>query len=201
MFAFLRRLFEGNRRSASHPPNTANLKPTTLSDSDKGRYLDQPELDARETNQENRIVERPVDGNRPSTSHPPDTAKLKPATLSDSGMLRHLDQLERDALEAIQKDRAAEQLLTPRDRIKKRFHLPAELPADYKADESIPMLTFAGVNDGTVPMVVIANPAGTGVRFPQVLIEYLYRGRSPTADDRKVINNFLTKMGMEPEPI
>jgi hypothetical protein len=113
---------------------------------------------------------------------------------------QRLDQLERQALDAIHKQRAAEALMTPRERIKTRLNLPRDLPADYRADGSVPVLSPAH-QAVAVPSVVIVNNVGIGLKMPRVLFEYLYCHRPPTADDQPVINDALANWGLGPESL
>jgi hypothetical protein len=111
-----------------------------------------------------------------------------------------LDQLERNALEAIHRERAAEALLTPWERIKKRLNLPRELPADYRADESVPVFSPLRKRDN-VPLVVVVNNVGIGIKMPRVLFAYLYRQCSLTPDDQQVINDSLVQWGLDPDSL
>jgi hypothetical protein len=109
---------------------------------------------------------------------------------------RDLEDLRRIAAQ----EREAEQALAPCERIKKHLNLPSALPAGYKADESIPWLAPARPIDG-VPMVTVVNRVGIGVQIPQVLFDYLYRDRSLTADDKRVITESCLQWGFDPGPI
>jgi hypothetical protein len=123
-------------------------------------------------------------------AHPPDDPELK----------QILDRLQREGLEAIRKERAAEALLTPKERIKKRLNLPSELPPGYRADESAPVLSPARTGSAA-PVVVVVNNVGIGISMPGVLFEYLYRQYSPTADEEQVINSSLVQWGLDPESL
>jgi hypothetical protein len=118
---------------------------------------------------------------------------------SDDPELRQiLDRIDRKWTDALQRERAAEALLAPRERIKKRLNLPAELPADYRADPPVPVFSPAHLRDA-VPMIVGVNNVGIGINMPLVLFEYLYRQRPLAAEDQRVINESLAQWGLEPE--
>src|SRR5262249_11547724 len=70
---------------------------------------------------------------RPLNLSPGDPG-VAPPPPEDPALRQRWDQLERQALDAIHKQRTTEVLLTPRERIKKRLNLPRALPADYRAD-------------------------------------------------------------------
>jgi hypothetical protein len=126
-----------------------------------------------------------------------DDPEMTPQGIDDPELRQFLDQRMRDALETIHRERAADALLTPRERIKKRLNLPAALPADYQADKSVLVLTPVGGD--AVPRVVVVNNMGIGINMPRALFAYLYRQRSPTAEDQQVINDFLVQSGLSPE--
>jgi hypothetical protein len=113
---------------------------------------------------------------------------------------QQLDQIERKALEAIHRERAAEALLTPAEQIKKRLNLPMALPGDYRAAESVAVLSLRHKPDA-VPFVVVVNNAGIGIDVPRVLFEYLYRQRPLAAGDRPVIKDSLVLWGLDPESL
>jgi hypothetical protein len=138
---------------------------------------------------------------RRNAPHPPDHPERQQPLAEDPELKRRWDQLEREALEAIHKERAAERLLTPRARIKKGLKLPGELPLDYKADESVPVLAPDRPGDDAGPTVLVVNQVGIGLRIPQVLFQYLYQLKTPTAAEWKVINDFLLQWGLDPVPI
>jgi hypothetical protein len=126
--------------------------------------------------------------------------EVTPHPRDDPEQNQILDQLERQALEAIHRERAAEALLTPWERIKKRLNLPRRLPTDYRADESVPVLSPLRKRDH-VPLVVVVNNGGIGIKMPRVLFAYLYRQCSLTPDDQKVINDSLVQWGLDPESL
>jgi hypothetical protein len=126
--------------------------------------------------------------------------EVAPHPTDDPELQQMLDQIDRKAMEAIQNERTAEALLTPRERIKKRLNLPRELSADYRADESVPVLSPGRKRDA-VPLVVVVNNVGIGIRIPRVLFEYLYRQCSLTTDDQHVINDALMQWGLNPESL
>src|SRR5262245_49702380 len=130
-------------------------------------------------------------GGNPRRAPPPEDPDLK----------HRFDQLEREALRAIQEERAAEQLLTPRERIKKRLNLPSELPGDFQADEPAPVFNYLLTNDPTVPTVRVVSRGKVAVFLPLALFEYLYRQGACTADGRKVINNVLLQLGLDADLI
>jgi hypothetical protein len=146
------------------------------------------------------FLRRLFGGNQRGTPHPQDDPGVKLSPPDDPERKQRLDQLERKALEAIQRERASERLLTPRERIKKRLNLPSELPADYRADESVLVLSPLRKHDA-VPLVVVVNNVGIGINMPRVLFEYLYRQRSLTTDDQHVINDSLAQWGLDPESL
>jgi hypothetical protein len=129
--------------------------------------------------------------------HPPDNPHAAHPLQEDLEMERRCDQLEREALAALRQERAAEQLLPPRERIKNRLNLPTELSAESRAKESVPVLSPPR-NPKGVSMVVVVNRVGIGIGMPQVLFEYLYGHRSLTSDDWDVINHYLLECGLEP---
>jgi hypothetical protein len=115
-------------------------------------------------------------------------------------MKQRFDQLEREVLAAIHKERAADRLLGPRERIKKQFNLPDQLPAQNSPGPSVPVLSLAHWPED-VPSIVVVNRGGMGLRIPEVLFTYLYRQGSLAADDWRTVNTFLVQSGMEPEPL
>jgi hypothetical protein len=82
-----------------------------------------------------------------------------------------------------------ETFLPSPEHIKKRLNFPAELPADYLADRSVPVLR--PIQAGNTPMVVVITNHGFGYDIPRVLFEYLYRQGSLTPDDQRVIDTVL----------
>jgi len=125
---------------------------------------------------------------------------VTPDPPDDEEFQQKLDQIERQALEAIRKERVAEALLTPRERIKKRLNLPNQLPADYRSDSAAPVLSLAHAADDPSWLVVVNN-VGISLKMPRVLFEYLYRPRPLTADDRRVIHDFLVQYRLDPESL
>src|SRR5262245_38172341 len=99
----------------------------------------------------------PTGSNRPLPDHA--AALEEPARRNAEADRRDVEELRRIAAE----ERAAEQALTPCERIKKHLNLPSELPAGYKADESIPVLAPTHPIDG-VPMVTVVNRVGIGLK-------------------------------------
>jgi hypothetical protein len=146
------------------------------------------------------LLRRLFGGKRRDAPAQPEDPGVAPLPSDDAARKQRLDQLERKALEAIHKERAAETLLTPRERIKKRLNLPQELPGDYGADGSVPVLSPLRKADA-VPWVVVVNNVGIGVNMPHVLFEYLYRQRPVSADDQRVINDALVQWGLGPESL
>ncbi len=137
-------------------------------------------------------------GGKRRDAPPPAGSGVAPPPRDDSELRRRITALEQQALAAIQQQRAAEAQMTPRERIKGRLNLPRELPADYGADGSIPLLAPARQADPG-PSVVVVNNGGMGLQMPRALFEYLYRQRAPTADEQRVINNALEQWGLDPE--
>jgi hypothetical protein len=146
------------------------------------------------------LLRRLFGGKRQDAPPQPQGAGVAPHAPADPELKERLDQIERQALEAIHKERVAEALLTPRERIKKRLNLPRDLPADYRADGSVPVLSPVSKADA-VPRVVVVNNVGIGINMPRVLFEYLYRQRPPTAEDQRVINDALPQWGLDPESL
>jgi hypothetical protein len=146
------------------------------------------------------FLRRLLGKNRRVTPPRQEVAEVTPPTPDDPELRQIVDRIQREALEAVQRERAAEALLTPRERIKKRLNLPGELPADYSADKSVPVLSPV-VKDDTVFMVVVINNVGIGLDMPRILFAYLYRQGSLTADDRRVINRCLVQWGLDPESL
>src|SRR5262249_4913539 len=137
--------------------------------------------------------------NRPGAPRRQDAHATGPQPSDDPELQQILDQIDRKWTSALHQERAAEALLTPRERIKKRLNLPAELPADYdRADQPISVLSPAPIAS-PVPTIVVVNNVGIGLRMPRVLYEYLYRQRPLTTEDQRVINESLAQWGLEPE--
>jgi hypothetical protein len=173
MLDFLRRLFGRNRRGA--PPRQDAQATGPQPPDDPGRS-DCPLSDDQ-------------GGDAQATGPQP----------SDDPELRQiLDRIDRKWTDVLQRERAAEELLTPRERLKKRLNLPTELPADSRAKGPVPVLSPAR-NDDTVPMTVVVNNVGIGINMPHVLFGFLYRQRQLTAADQLVINTFLERLGLQPE--
>src|SRR5262245_34289451 len=85
-----------------------------------------------------------------------DDREREPQPPIDPELQQILGEIDQKWTDVLQRERAAEALLTPRERIKKRLNLPTELPADYRADESVPVL--APVHKiAAVPMIVVVN--------------------------------------------
>jgi hypothetical protein len=99
------------------------------------------------------------------------------------------EEAENAALEYGLSEQADETILPLRDRIKKRLNFPAELPADYQPDRSVPVLT--PIRAGDTPMVAVITNGGFGYNIPRVLFNYLYRQGSLTPSDRRVIDDVL----------
>jgi hypothetical protein len=118
----------------------------------------------------------------------------------DPELQQILDRIDRKWTDVLHRERAAEALLTPRERIKKRLNLPTELPADYRADESVPVLSPVH-KSAAVPMIVVVNNVGIGVNMPRILFEYLYRQHPLTPADQRVINDYLQRWGLGPESL
>jgi hypothetical protein len=136
---------------------------------------------------------------------PPEVARQGgPHPSDDPEAQRIVDAIDRKWTNIRQRERAAEALadalLTPRERIKKRLNLPAEPPADYRPDASVPVLSPA-YRIAAVPMIVVVNNAGIGPHMPRVLFEYLYHKCPLTANGRQVINDSLRQWGLEPEAL
>src|SRR5262249_60690025 len=100
-------------------------------------------------------------------TNPSPSPGVGPPAPEDPELRQRLAQLERQALDAIHKQRTTEALLTPRERIKQRLNLPRDLPADYGADGSLPVLSAAGPADA-VPSVVVVNNARLGPHIARV---------------------------------
>jgi hypothetical protein len=121
-----------------------------------------------------------------------------PQLPDDPELQQILDRIDRKWTDALQRDRAANALLTPRERLKKRLNLPTELPDDYRAEESVPVLSPVR-KDNAVSMTAVVNNVGIGITMPRVLFEYLYRQYPLAVDDQLVINESLKQWGLEPE--
>jgi len=137
--------------------------------------------------------------NRPGTPPQEVARETGPEPPADPELQQILDRIDRKWTNVLQQERAAEALLTPRERIKKRLNLPTQLPADYRADAPVAVLSPA--HRIAAPMIVVVNNVGIGLNMPRVLFEYLYRERSLTADDQRVINNALQQLGLGPESL
>jgi hypothetical protein len=89
--------------------------------------------------------------------------------------------------------------LPTREQIKMRLNFPNELPADYQADPSVPVLM--PIHSGDIPMIIVITNNGLGYKIPRVLFEYLYRQRSLTPDDQRVIDTVLGQWVLGPESL
>ena len=123
-----------------------------------------------------------------------------PQPSDDPELQQIVDRIDRKWTEALQRERAAEALLTPRERLKKRLNLPTELSADYRAADFVPVLSPVRKGNA-VPMLVVVNNVGVGINVPLVLFEYLYRQGPVSADDQRVINDSLQQWGLGPESL
>ena len=155
------------------------------------------------------FLRRMIGRNRQGAPVRPVDPDISPV-LPDDPERQFLDQLMRRAQEKYDRDhaqeraleraleRAAEELLTPRERVKKRLNLPSELPVNYRADESVPVLSQIHCDDA-VPQVVVVNKGRMGIKMPCVLFEYLYRQCPVAANEQQLISDFLAQWGLDPE--
>jgi hypothetical protein len=125
---------------------------------------------------------------------------MGPQPPADPELQQILDGIDRKWTDVLQHERAAEALLTPRERIKKRLNLPTELPADYQADDSVPVLSPVH-KIASVPMIKVVNNVGIGINMPRILFDYLYRQHPPTLYDQRVINDSLQQWGLGRESL
>jgi hypothetical protein len=136
--------------------------------------------------------------NRPGAPRRQAAHARAPQPPDDPELRQILDRIDRKWADALHQERTAEALLTPRERIKKRLNLPTELPADYRADQPVPVLSPARIGS-PVPMIVVVNNVGIGLNMPRALFEYLYRQCPLAAEDQRVINESLAQWGLELE--
>jgi hypothetical protein len=144
-----------------------------------------------------------------------DNAGLASPLSDDPELNTILEKREREVLQSIRNAQAAEALaeasealaeasLTSQERIKKRLNLPSKLPADYRADESVPrsVISFSYLRrNSAVPTIMVVCNSGVGIIIPRVLFEYLYQQKTLTWEDRQVINQALVQMGQGPEAL
>jgi hypothetical protein len=147
-----------------------------------------------------RFLRRLFGRNRQDVPPPEDAHERGLGPPYDPELQQILDGIDRKWTNVLEQERAAEALLTPRERIKKRLNLPAEHPVFNPVDAT--MIVIAPVLRSDVPTItVVTKDGGRGLVIPRVLFEYLYCQLSPTADDQRVINYALQLWGLGPESL